>query len=376
MLILYSGIILHLFLLKYCLLESIYHVGGVIYNILFYLNYLVFNTVIIIFTILIHLRNVRLLFLFGVTGTLLIGETLLKSSAGITWITTLSYGFNLVHPLIFYLTVIYTIVSNFAFKKIYRINLINLLSLLIFTMYLGMCWGSINSGWGFFWTNDSIEYILLFFILINLYLSHYFVRSEMRWGILYFILTVIIILFLVRFNVVFSVHSFFSTPLTKAVIFLFIFMTTLRYSIFLIYIYLIGIVFSCLITIISVVLLIRAKDQLFKKIIIYLWHIFFVSLVIYIFINFYFYSIINTQLYVQTVNLKIYSTIFSSIKISYIFLESGGYIIIKYIFNTIHLFNSLIFFNHYSYFLYMAFFYYFIYFLLISMGKTVIKLNT
>lgn len=179
-----------------------------VYNLLFLLNFIIKNTCIVLLLTLLFNVNKQLLVYILYYLIYLILTWQEKYYRENLWPITLSYGFNLSHPLLLYLSVFF-FYSMLVYKSFIKIKLIVPTIVIGVALYLGMYWGGINNIWGFFWTNDHIELILLFLFIILATWIHSL--SYKNLGILYIVSYVYIVFYtiLVRFGLIFSIHSFF-----------------------------------------------------------------------------------------------------------------------------------------------------------------------
>jgi len=127
----------------------------------------------------------------------------------IEWPATLLLGLNTIHPYLYYISFLFLLLfigqnwSNLSAVSIKKMAFVNSLALL-----LGMTWGSVNDLWGFFWVNDLIELVLFYLFLLYLYLLHFY--GSKRYKILFsLIFSIILYIYMVRFSIISSRHSFF-----------------------------------------------------------------------------------------------------------------------------------------------------------------------
>lgn len=190
---------------------------NVLYLLLSFINFLFFNTLLTAILVAFFFRNFIITqFLILIIFFFYQMDLLTSIDGGSQWLVNLVYGFNAIHPFLFYISGILIFYLLFFFKIVYRFYIFLLTIISITALLLGMYWGSVNPGWGFFWSNDAIEYILVFLILIVAYLYHYFLLLIRRWIIQYIFIIGIFTLFLIRFNLFFSVHSFFINSQIKS----------------------------------------------------------------------------------------------------------------------------------------------------------------
>ena len=184
---------------------------------LVWLNNLVYNYLIfIIIYMCIVFFKINKLFLINFLLFFIIKKHIFNSI-----IKNFYFGFYKVHPSILYfcLTLFLSlkICKNLFFKIIHGV----LLSLSIFTFFLGSFWALTDSIWGYYWTNDIIESLLLMFILLIYHKIHkiYFYKQIYIFLNYFFIL---INLNLLKFNFFFTKHSFIISNNLKFINFFFI----------------------------------------------------------------------------------------------------------------------------------------------------------
>ena len=126
----------------------------------------------------------------------------------LNFINSFIFGFFKIHILLFYITII---MGNFnILKHSYidlRVKCSNILYLVVLSFFLGSLWSLYLFDWGYYWTNDSIEYVLLLFILflvvnIHLWNTHTYIYN------VYTLLCVYMLLML-RLNIIHTRHNFF-----------------------------------------------------------------------------------------------------------------------------------------------------------------------
>lgn len=134
-------------------------------------------------------------------------------------ITSLHIGTVIIHPFLFYFSLLYLSIKNFQMKGSYFVNSLILLYsviqfLLAITLALGGFWGFQSTIWGYFWVNDTIEWLLLFnitYILFRLHSLRYF--TSIQCPSLFFLIIINMII-VVRLNLLPTRHSFIIAPNT------------------------------------------------------------------------------------------------------------------------------------------------------------------
>lgn len=120
-------------------------------------------------------------------------------------------GYNSWHPPLFYVSVILTVFLFWQTEQSVKLFIKWILSVAVITLILGGYWGLGNSVWGYFWVNDVIELMLLFYILAILLYIHFVCNKYNKVNVLTILLCGFIFLFLLRHGLVFTRHSFFNT---------------------------------------------------------------------------------------------------------------------------------------------------------------------
>lgn len=174
-----------------------------LYLLISYLNHKYFNYFIIylIFSFLYKYYNNFFLFIFFLYHTVNLYVVKVQTIP-----ITLLMGLNNIHPPLFYISFILFLsficrIYTFSFKTL------NILYLAAISLILGGFWGLGNSVWGFFWVNDSIEIILLCYVILLLVLIHNYSAKINTYVFIYAYL--IASVYLLRINFTFTRHSFF-----------------------------------------------------------------------------------------------------------------------------------------------------------------------
>lgn len=138
------------------------------------------------------------------------------------FIKTFIFGFFKTHLVIFYIMSLISIIkqSNYLLQ-IKLTSSLNLL-LLVISFSLGAQWALYLFNWGFYWTNDSIEVILILFIILFIHYMH-------KWpsSVLFTFISSFFNLFLIitlRSNLIFTKHNFFKQSGTNMLIYLYMYL--------------------------------------------------------------------------------------------------------------------------------------------------------
>lgn len=188
-----------------------------IYSLLYYFNFLKKNFFILIVLYLLNalhsLNSYKLITLLTVLNLPNFSWVCVLDQHN--WPQTLNYGFNLLHPILFYLTFIFVgsrffnaqILQDLHYRAVYLLGLASLI--------LGMYWGGVNESWGFFWTYDNIELSLLSLIILIFFHTHT-LRYAISWlPYIYCYLLLIIFIVMLRLGNIPTVHSFFSANINS-----------------------------------------------------------------------------------------------------------------------------------------------------------------
>lgn len=99
-----------------------------------------------------------------------------------------------------------------------------------FIIILGMLWAYTQKSWGYFWSNDNIEFILLFFLVSNVYLlhKHFFENFFYKFILSYLVLSIYIF---TKTNYFISKHNYLSITKKLFINYSFFFFTLLFYGI-------------------------------------------------------------------------------------------------------------------------------------------------
>lgn len=339
---------------------------GFIYLLMYMFNFIDYNFLILsIFLITIsnifYIKYFLILIIFTPQNYIL-NFSLFKTS----WVSGLLYGFNLIHPILFYLTVLSLFYFLFYSFKFFKIIISNLIYIGFLSLLLGMFWGSINEGWGFFWTNDLIELILLFYIICLIIILHSIKTNFYKISIFFFCITIILIF--VRFNIVFSVHSFFVSSKIKSLYLWYYFWVQFNYYRLFIYLYT-YFFFYIFISYICLTYIFNFKNIHTNYLYLYYFHV----LIFLVFFNFMFnityYVIIDYIL----VNIKLYSNLYKDSLITnskYLLNFNNFNNILNKTLNYIFIYYRLanLYYN-YLYLLYLIWLYFIIFIFTISILK-------
>lgn len=128
-------------------------------------------------------------------------------------VDTLHIGTLAIHPLLFYISLLFLIAKVLASYKKYSANILpltlsSLSYLLTLTLLLGGFWGFQSTIWGYFWVNDTVEWLLLFSVLYTLWLIHTHSVSSNKLNYLLSLFMLVNFILLVRLNLLPTRHNF------------------------------------------------------------------------------------------------------------------------------------------------------------------------
>lgn len=180
---------------------------------LFGLNYWSANTlyIFIILGFMAKIRNILyltffffLLFKFNLTEQTFFQKKLVE---------TLFVGTITVHPLLFYLSLILVLLLTLGRYTPYLGGTLSLTSntivrILIITLVLGGFWGFQSTVWGYFWVNDTIEWLLLLVLCYYLFKVHVLVHVRAVVNPCFLLVFLLNLILVVRLNLLPTRHSF------------------------------------------------------------------------------------------------------------------------------------------------------------------------
>lgn len=128
-----------------------------------------------------------------------------------THMSTLWIGTIVCHPYLLYISISVFISFFFDYTsnlKLSTIPLFYIISLSFFTLFLGGLWGTQSITWGYFWVNDTIEWILLLvcFSFLIIHHSNQLKKKLLFVNIIFFINLYMLVY--VRLNIIDTRHNF------------------------------------------------------------------------------------------------------------------------------------------------------------------------
>lgn len=131
-------------------------------------------------------------------------------------------GYYKIHPPLLYLSLILCTIY-FQKKNLIKCIKINIISLMIITFILGSLWALSQFIWGKYWSYDSIEFILLLFIILYYLIIHKLKHKNPYYGVLVFCKT-LFLLILLRLNLIFTKHNFFQQIVSSYIYLIYIYL--------------------------------------------------------------------------------------------------------------------------------------------------------
>lgn len=140
-----------------------------------------------------------------------------------TLIINLMVGTVVLHPLLFYISLVFFLLKNYSKGCLYFVNYqyISLLVVsvcLMCTLFLGSIWAIQSTSWGYFWVGDIVEWILLFKIMYILFCLHLWKNVNLCYNWFIFSLSLLSTLILIRLNLLSTRHNFISVSITSYVL--------------------------------------------------------------------------------------------------------------------------------------------------------------
>lgn len=128
-------------------------------------------------------------------------------------------GLNNVHPPLFYFSLLIFVNLFFFNKNFIYFNYYFIIFCAIFALILGGFWGFGNTVWGFFWVNDEIEKILLFYccLLVTILHFNYYIKYIYIYIYTYFL--IFLYIYALRTGFIFTRHNFFDLKNLNNIIF-------------------------------------------------------------------------------------------------------------------------------------------------------------
>jgi len=136
-------------------------------------------------------------------------------------------GYVKIHPNLQYIGSIFYAYININKKLNFKINKYLLVAVIIVSFILGSLWALYQSIWGYYWSNDSIEYILLIILSLLLIKMHKYCIKKVNNQII--IILIVLLLMSLRLNLLHTKHNFFSKASTTKNFIFFVQISFLQY---------------------------------------------------------------------------------------------------------------------------------------------------
>ena len=156
------------------------------YLILVYVNIQKFFKIILFFAVYILLINIKYKFI----------------------LINFYFGFYKIHPPLLYVITITWLYSILKKNKIFKYKSKNIFIFLTITFTWGSLWALTQTVWSKYWSNDSIEIILILIIFNVLIIIHLNFKHKQIFN-KFILLSVLFLLILLRLNLIFTKHNFF-----------------------------------------------------------------------------------------------------------------------------------------------------------------------
>lgn len=182
------------------------------------LNYWETNSLFIFLFFLFFIKIPTRFFFFCVVFLFFNSFLFFSISSHKTLLITLIVGTVVIHPVAFYFfTTLFLIKLYYSYNHFFLVrislNIANLSLFLSLTLLLGSLWASQSNSWGYFWVNDSVEWVLLLTIVYLIYYFHVWGKLT-NYNFFLFNLMIINVLVLIRLNFLPTRHNFISSKLT------------------------------------------------------------------------------------------------------------------------------------------------------------------
>lgn len=127
----------------------------------------------------------------------------------INFLTFFHFGFFKIHPFLFYcsLSLYLIIIKNYKFCI--KTNFNTCIYISIISLLLGGLWALYQLGWGYYWSNDPIEYALIFIVFI--YIKQVHKISQLSQYKFIWIICTLVYVYLIRANLIYTRHNFFTS---------------------------------------------------------------------------------------------------------------------------------------------------------------------
>jgi len=195
------------FYIKY-ILNSVYTCLNSINYLLILLNKFWFNNLLILLLIFFYIKLDKFNHLFF--GYLLLLYIITVNFKWYIIMLNFNVGLMKIHPPLLYISIVLLI--YYICNKYARLNIFFILSITILTFILGSFWALYQKIWGLYWSNDSIEILLVVLCFSSIYYTHK-LTMKLVVHLNFIFICFIICLFLLRLNYIYTKHNFFNIQL-------------------------------------------------------------------------------------------------------------------------------------------------------------------
>ena len=138
------------------------------------------------------------------------------------------FGFFKIHPILFYTIIIFYFININNFLIFLKIKYLTVFWMSIISFSLGGYWNIFHLRSGLFWSNDSIEEVLISLIFSYFKIIHKFSIKLIFSKYQFF--TIICVILFIRFNFIYTKHNFFNVNKKQLLIIIFIFILFVIHS--------------------------------------------------------------------------------------------------------------------------------------------------
>jgi hypothetical protein len=126
-------------------------------------------------------------------------------------------GLIVFHPFVFYWSIVYIFIIICRFRVLYLLKLNSngtLVVLAFIALLSGGYWGFLQLNWNGWWTWDSVDFLLFFFVLVCTRNAHEHYQFVKKTPFILFMIITFITILLIRFGLFSSKHTFFDMKYT------------------------------------------------------------------------------------------------------------------------------------------------------------------
>ena len=171
--------------------------------------------------LLIKLNNIKLNFFFvnillisikkltaSITQVILVLMFVSVNTAKNFTVVNFYHGYVKIHPNLQYVGSCLLFLKILKKKNESIVQIYTIMYILTIAFVLGSLWALFQSVWGYYWSNDSIEYILIFFIILALGTIHQYYSFKYTNQLI--IILILLLLLFIRLNLIYTKHNFFT----------------------------------------------------------------------------------------------------------------------------------------------------------------------